>query len=112
MQCDEHVDPGLGARRVGGSGGDIRSAVYRNFGCTAATVNFVAPDAESCPVDLATSARPTDASGTIPAFTRVSNTANSAGPRNVSLKGLSSQTTYYFRVECSTRQPGGVFKTH
>jgi hypothetical protein len=73
---------------------------------SAATVAFVAPDSAGCPVDYSSS-DPT----LITNFTRIS---DPGGPRvrNISLSGLSSQTTYYYRVNCAVEQPTGQFRTN
>ena len=72
---------------------------------TAATVAFLAPDAQGCPVDYSSS-DPT----LINSFTRVTDTGT-ARNRAVALSGLSSGTTYYYRVNCMVSQPSGEFKT-
>lgn len=76
-------------------------------GSTTASVNFVAPDAQACPVDVSS----TD--GTLlNSFTRFGDTGGSAGPRTVGITGLNSRTDYFFRVDCAVEQPTGTFHTN
>ena len=70
-----------------------------------ATVAFIAPDAQSCPVDYS-AVDPT----LINTFTRALDGGQSRN-RNVVLTGLSSKTVYYYRVNCAVRQPTGQFRT-
>ena len=70
-----------------------------------ATITFVAPDAQGCPVDYSS----TDAT-VINSFTRVPDTGGNRS-RNIALTGLSSGTVYYYRVNCAVEQPGGQFRT-
>ncbi|MGH9624256.1 MAG: hypothetical protein ACRD4G_07960, partial [Bryobacteraceae bacterium] len=71
-----------------------------------AIINYVAPDSASCSVDYS-STDPT----LINSFTRVHD-AGGARARNVTLRGLSSHTTYHFRVNCAVQQPTGQFQTN
>lgn len=73
---------------------------------TSATVVFVAPDAQGCPVDYS-STDPT----AIGSFTRVSD-AGGVSERNVALTGLTTGTIYYYRVNCAVEQPTGQFRTN
>jgi len=72
---------------------------------TSATVVFTAPDKQSCPVDYGNS----DPS-LINNFVRVKD-GGSERSREVRLSGLSTGTTYYYRVNCAVEQPMGSFKT-
>jgi hypothetical protein len=74
-------------------------------GTCSATVAFIAPDSQACPVDYS-STDPT----LITSFTRVAD-AGTARIRNLQLSGLSSKTTYYVRVNCMVEQPTGTFVT-
>lgn len=74
---------------------------------TTALVNFVAPDAQACPVDVSS----TD-STLVNTFTRTNDLGTTAGPRSVSLTGLTPRTNYYFRVNCAVQQPSGTFHTN
>lgn len=77
---------------------------------TSATVVFIAPDTLACPIDYSSSdptlvnnfARATSAAG-----------ANSRGGNltNTNITGLTSGTTYYYRVNCAVEQPTGKFRT-
>lgn len=71
----------------------------------AATVAFVAPDAQACPVDISS----TD-STLINSFTRTTD-SGTGRVRNVALSGLARNTTYYYRVDCAAQQPTGQFRT-
>ncbi len=72
---------------------------------SSASVVFVAPDAQACPVDFS-STDPTLVNN----FTRVNDAAGTP-VRNVPLTSLSSHTTYYYRVNCAVQQPTGQFRT-
>lgn len=72
---------------------------------SAATVTFVAPDAQACPVDFS-STDPT----LVNSFTRVSDPGGSS-VRNLPLTSLSPRTTYYYRINCAVQQPTGIFRT-
>lgn len=76
---------------------------------SSATVAFVTPDAQTCPVDY----KVYDATdpNLIHGFTRISDTGTSR-IRNVSLGNLSSKTTYMYRVNCAVQQPTGQFRTN
>lgn len=72
---------------------------------TGATIAFLAPDAQGCPVDYS-STDPT----MITSFTRQAD-AGGARARAVALSGLSSSTLYFYRINCAVQQPTGQFKT-
>lgn len=72
---------------------------------TQGTVAFVAPDSVGCSVDYSSS-DPT----LISSFTRVSD-AGGSRVRNINLTSLTTKTTYYYRVNCQTQQPTGLFVT-
>jgi hypothetical protein len=74
---------------------------------TTAAVNFVAPDAQGCPVDISS----TDSS-LRNTFTRFADAGGAAGPRTVALTGLTARTDYNFRIDCAVTQPSGVFHTN
>ncbi len=76
---------------------------------SSATVAFVAPDAQSCPVDY----KIYDASDPklINGFTRISDTGTDR-TRGVQVANLSSKTTYMYRVDCAVEQPTGQFRTN
>lgn len=77
---------------------------------SSAQVNFVAPDAAGCRVDISTS-DPNVVNGFTP-FTDAGGGTNRGGNvRNVALTGLASGTTYYGRVDCMVEQPYFRFKT-
>lgn len=73
---------------------------------TNASISFVAPDSVGCPVDYSASD-----STLISSFTRVKDSGGSR-TRNIPLSGLTSGTLYYYRVDCATEQPTGIFRTH
>jgi hypothetical protein len=74
---------------------------------TTAIVAFVAPDTQACPVDWSS----TD-STLVNAFTRTTDLGTAAGPRTVTLTGLTPRTDYYFRINCAVQQPRGTFHTN
>jgi hypothetical protein len=74
---------------------------------TSATIHFVAPDSQACPVDISA----TDAS-LINSFTRVGDQGSNPGPRTVTLSGLTPRTDYYLRVNCAVEQPRATFRTN
>ncbi len=76
---------------------------------SSAFVAFVAPDAQACPVDY--KIYDVTDPNLINGFTRVSDTGT-ARTRSVQLSGLSSKTTYMYRVNCAVEQPIGQFRTN
>lgn len=72
-----------------------------------AVVSFVAPDTQSCPVDYSSS-DPT----VVSSFTRAVDSGAQSGNRSVTMGSLASRTTYYYRVNCATTQPIGMFRTN
>jgi hypothetical protein len=75
------------------------------LGGTSATVAFVAPDSQACPVDVSAS-DPT----VIGSFSRWPDTGTTRN-RAVSVTGLTAHTVYYYRVNCAVQQPLGQFRT-
>jgi hypothetical protein len=73
---------------------------------SSANISYVAPDAAACSVDYSSS-DPT----VINSFNRVLD-AGGNRVRNVSLTGLTTKTTYYYRVDCAVQQPSGSFRTN
>lgn len=73
---------------------------------TTATVSFIAPDGQACPVDYSA----TD-STLINSFTRVQDTSGPGRQRQVPLTGLSPHTRYTVRINCQTQQPIVTFYT-
>lgn len=73
---------------------------------TGATVSFVAPDSQACPVDYSS----TD-STLINNFTRVADTSGPGRQRQVPLTGLTPHTEYFYRINCASQQPSGSFLT-
>ena len=71
---------------------------------TSATVNFIAPDAQGCPVDYALD------SSVMGEITRVADSGGSR-ERSIRIDGVEPNKIYYFRVNCATQQPMGSFKT-
>jgi hypothetical protein len=74
---------------------------------TSAVIQFVAPDAQACPVDYAPF-DPLDPN--LMTYTRVSDLGGT-GSRAVKLDGLQSHMVYAYRINCSTMQPSGQFVT-
>lgn len=72
---------------------------------SAADINFVAPDAQACPVDYSSKDE-----SLIKDFTRTPDGGKDR-TRIVHLSGLSSGTTYHYRVNCMVEQPTGEFRT-
>ncbi len=87
--------------------GYVTFAGVTNVTSSGAQINFVAPDAQACPVDYS----PSDPTVTDNSLVRVSDTGTTR-TRNVSITGLSSHQIYYFRINCAVNQPMGQFKTH
>jgi len=73
---------------------------------TGATVVFIAPDSAGCSVDYSS----TD-STLVNSFTRIAD-AGGARVRNIALTGLTTQTGYFYRVNCAVQQPVGAFRTN
>lgn len=59
-------------------------------------VPFTAPDSQACPVDISTDPLPNDHN------LRFADSGTAAGPRQVSISGLSPNTYYYGRINCVT----------
>jgi hypothetical protein len=76
---------------------------------SSAMVAFVAPDAQACPVDY--KVYDVNDPKLINGFTRVSDTGTDP-TRGVQIGGLSSKTTYMYRVNCAVEQPTGQFRTN
>lgn len=107
--ASDGTDLGINAVELGRAAGQviISSNPVSPLASTTAQINFVAPDNLSCPVDWSTSAFP--ANGVSP--TRVLDSGNTAGPRNVILTGLPAATLIHFTVQCAVEQPSGTFTT-
>jgi hypothetical protein len=71
---------------------------------TSATISFVAPDSQGCPVDYSFSDP-----NVISDATRVADLGRER-VRLITLVGLRHQTKYYFRVNCATQQPMATFQ--
>lgn len=78
-----------------------------NISSGGAQINFVAPDSQGCSVDYSS----TDSTLTRN-FTRVPDAGGTNRVRNIALPGLTTQTNYYFRVNCQVQQPVGQFHTN
>lgn len=72
---------------------------------TSADLNFIAPDAQSCPVDFGS-----EDPKLIDKFMRVAD-AGGERSRTVHLSGLKSKTRYSVRVNCAVEQPIATFDT-
>ena len=70
-----------------------------------ATIDYLAPDAATCFVDVGT-----DKLFSTPSHARISD-GGGVVQRSVLVPGLSALTTYHFRVLCQSDQPRGVFLT-
>jgi hypothetical protein len=70
-----------------------------------ADINFVAPDAQGCPVDYSSKD-----GNLIDDFKRVPDSGKER-TRTVHLSGLVSATAYHYRVNCMVEQPTGEFRT-
>ena len=75
---------------------------------TSAVITFQAPDSQACPVDFK-AVDPADPN-LLNGFTRAADTGASR-LRSVLLTGLTTQTTYAYRVDCAAQQPTGMFRT-
>lgn len=76
-----------------------------NIGTTSATISYVAPDSQSCSIDLST----TDPN-VINSFNR-NEVGGTSKYRNAVIVGLAAHTTYYGRVNCQVDQPLFSFRT-
>lgn len=107
----DHTDVGINEPRVLRSTGHvfINDQPVQPIGSTSATVNFVAPTTQSCPVRLAATAwTPTPPTSGVTEYT---DTGTKVGPRNVSVTGLTPSTTYHGIVLCQAEQPEFTFTT-
>jgi hypothetical protein len=73
---------------------------------TSATISFVAPDSQSCPIDYSFSDP-----NIIGGATRVAD-PGTGRVRLVNLGGLMPKRLYYFRVNCATQQPTSRIQTN
>jgi hypothetical protein len=84
----------------------LRGVPAASITSSTATVAFIAPDSAGCSVDYSS----TDGS-LLNNYTRVSDPGGNR-VRSVTLTGLSSGTTYHYRVNCAVQQPTGEFRTN
>ena len=89
--------------RINAQRGVVSNVRVRNLDTGSATISYQGPDAVACQVEYGTS-------GSYGTGVRL-NDGGGAQARNVGLSGLTSNTTYYYRVLCSAEQPNGSFKT-
>ena len=99
-------DVGVDMNSLKSATGEVVHTGVNNVTSSSANINFVAPDAQACPIDVSS----TDPK-VVTSFTRVSDSGG-AKIRNVTLPGLSSRTVYYYRINCAVQQPTGKFITH
>jgi phosphodiesterase/alkaline phosphatase D-like protein len=110
--CQFCGSPKTNGKSVGVNLGELQAAqgivtlVGTVLNGTEASINFVAPDSQSCPIDYS-AADP----NVMEQMTRVTDPATDR-VRAVMLTGLSHNTTYYFRVNCATQQPTGKFRVN
>ena len=90
--------------------GHVRFASVTPIGTTTATVNFTAPDNQSCPVRVTATTPWTSSSVPTSGVLEFPDGGTAAGPRSVSLTGLTTGTLYYGIVLCSVEQP--TFQLH
>lgn len=77
---------------------------------TSAQVNFVAPDATGCRVDI--SATDSNVVNNFTSFADAGGGTDRGGNvRNIAMTGLTSQTRYWGRINCAVQQPYFQFKT-
>lgn len=87
--------------------GTVQGAGVSMITPTSAVIQFVAPDAQACPVDYAPF-NPQDPN--LMEYTRASDLGGTRS-RAVKLDGLQSHMVYEYRVNCATMQPSGQFVT-
>jgi hypothetical protein len=83
--------------------GVVRNVRVLSLAATSAAIHFLAPDVIGCPVDYGTDA-------TFASYARAAN-AGGARVQSVALSGLTTGTTYHYRVLCQVQQPVGSFVT-
>jgi hypothetical protein len=102
-------DLGADLNAIEAAEGKVQSVSVPNSLMTnnSATVTFVAPDAQACPVDyaIANSGDPYLTNS----FQRASDPAAGLN-RSVQITGLTSGAVYRFRVDCAAVQPMGLFR--
>lgn len=101
------ADLGINQPQLLNATGHSRFASVTSVATTTAQVNFIAPDNMACPVDISTSPIPT--TGITP--TRFADGGAAAGPRQVTITGLTTATLYQGRIQCAVEQPTFQFKT-
>jgi hypothetical protein len=110
--ASDGLDIGADIDAIEAAQGHVVTTGVSGITSTAAQINFVAPDAHSCPIYLATSPWPTDATGIIPTFVITVDLGTQPGIRNISLSSLTPQTVYYAKIMCAVEQPTLLFKTN
>jgi len=101
------MDIGVDMNALEAAQGKVTNVHAYGTTATSTTVAFTAPDATGCTVDYGTDNFP---SGT-GSWTRLSN-AGGQRVQTVTLTGLTTGTTYTYRVNCAVVQPTGKFTTN
>jgi hypothetical protein len=110
--ASDGLDIGADIDAIEAAQGHVVTTGVSGITSTAAQINFVAPDTHSCPIYLATSPWPTDATGIIPTFAITVDLGTRPGIRNISLSSLTPHTVYYAKIMCAVEQPTLLFKTN
>ena len=97
------LDEGANTQTLAVAQGQVSQVRTQAITATSATVTFFAPDTFGCSVDY----------GTDPSFATYTRVPNAGGSRtqNVVLGPLVTKTQYFYRVNCQTQRPTGLFVT-
>lgn len=101
----DHKSIGADMNELLAVAGTVQYSGITQVNSTSAVVLFVAPDSQSCPVDISSS----DAA-VISGFVRVADNGTTRS-RSVTLSGLTPHTLYYGRINCAVSQPTFQFST-
>lgn len=109
--ASDGADVGVDMTKLLNDQGHVTFASVSPIGTTTASVNFTAPDNQSCPVRVTATAPWTGSSVPTSGVREFLDSGTSAGARAVALTGLTPGTLYYFKIECSVEQPASQFRT-
>lgn len=109
--ASDGADVGVDMTKLLNDQGHVTFASVSPIGTTTASVNFTAPDNQSCPVRVTATAPWIGSSVPTGGVQEFPDSGTAAGARAVALTGLTPGTLYYFKIECSVEQPASQFRT-
>jgi hypothetical protein len=109
-RATDGLDVGADIDQLEAAQGNVKNVHLLPPGSNTATIIWLAPDSFACTLDYGTANFPSGSGS----WTRVGSTAAGPGGTRVQtalLTGLTSGTTYHFRVNCAVTEPTGTFTT-